>query len=89
VRTFRSAAWGRPHGEEETAELAKTAEKTSLSDLGVLRGSFVSGRPEGLHYTGLENALRVVRARHVAPFVEASTDPQPFPHRASKRPTNG
>jgi hypothetical protein len=54
VRTFRSAAWGRPHGEEETAELAKTAEKTSL---GVLRGSFVSGRPEGLHYTGVENAL--------------------------------
>jgi hypothetical protein len=25
VRTFRSAVSGRPHGEEETAELAKTA----------------------------------------------------------------
>jgi hypothetical protein len=31
---------GRPHDEEETAELAKTADKIWLSDLGVLRGSF-------------------------------------------------
>jgi hypothetical protein len=33
-----------PHGEEETGELAKTAKKTWLSDLGVLRGSFRSGQ---------------------------------------------
>jgi hypothetical protein len=32
------------HGKEETAELAKTAGKTCLSDLGGLRGSFCLGK---------------------------------------------
>jgi hypothetical protein len=34
----------KPHGDEETAELAKTAEQTWLSELGVLRGSFRLGQ---------------------------------------------
>ena len=54
---------GLGYEEEETAELAKTAKKAWLSDLGVLRGSLrlgrsaVSGRPKGLHDTQSKNVI--------------------------------
>jgi hypothetical protein len=97
-----------PHGEEETAELAKTAsfdklrmsgsfdklrmsgsfDKLRMSargepvEPGVLRGSFVSGRPEGLHYTGMKNAVARRVTAHPEP-VESPLILSPSSHRSS------
>jgi hypothetical protein len=65
-----------PHGEEEAAELEKTAsfDKLRMSARGepveqaFSPVPFVSGRPKGLHYIGTKNALGVGDDLQVVPY---------------------